>query len=87
MPIKDRVKELRRVGGLTQQGLAVKAGLSIGAVVQIEAGKITDPRASTLKALAGALGVSVDELVFDDDAPKKRKGGSRDLPEEKEAAR
>lgn len=90
MPIKDRVKELRAAAGLTQQGLAMKSGLSISAVVQIESGKIPDPRMSTLRALAKALGVGLDELAGQAEpdegqpvadppaeeppAPKKRKG-------------
>ncbi len=68
MPLKDRLRELRKAADLTQQDLANKADLSISAVVQIEAGKIPDPRISTLKALAKALGVTVDELISDDDA-------------------
>jgi transcriptional regulator with XRE-family HTH domain len=87
MPLKDRLKELRKAAGLTQQALAEKARLSISAVVHIEKGRIPDPRASTVKALAGALGVTIDELLANDDqgeppaeapppespAPKRRK--------------
>ncbi len=69
MPIKDRVKELRTAAGLTQQALATAAGLSVSAVVQIESGKIPDPRVSTLRALAKALGVGLDELAGEEDAP------------------
>ena len=69
MPIKDRLKELRAAAGLTQQALAEKARLSISAVVQIESGKIPDPRVSTMKALAVALGVGIDDLTADDEAP------------------
>ncbi len=67
MPIKDRLKELRKAAGLTQQALATKAGLSMSAVIHIEAGRIPDPRVSTMKAIARALGVSVDELLADDE--------------------
>jgi len=81
MPIKDRLKELRAAAGLTQQALAEKARLSISAVVQIESGKIPDPRVSTIKALAAALGVAIDELTAEDEppAPPKpaRKRGGR----------
>jgi transcriptional regulator with XRE-family HTH domain len=62
MPIKDRLRELRTAAGLTQQALAVKAGLSVSAVVQIENGTIPDPRISTVRALAKALGVSLSLL-------------------------
>ena len=43
--------------------LAVAAGLSVSLVTQIEQGRTGDPRLSTLRALASALGVSLDELA------------------------
>jgi transcriptional regulator with XRE-family HTH domain len=67
MPIKDRLKALRKAAELTQQALAVKAGLSISAVVQIENGSIPDPRLSTVRALAKGLGVTLDDLGAEDD--------------------
>jgi transcriptional regulator with XRE-family HTH domain len=67
MPLRDRLRELRTAAGLTQQALAMKAGLSISVVVHLEGGRIPDPRVSTVKALAGALGASVDELLTDDE--------------------
>ena len=57
-----RVKQFREEAGLTQQALAIRAGLSISAVFQIEQGSKNDPRVSTVKALADALGVAVDDL-------------------------
>ena len=63
MPIKDKLKELRERANLTQQDLAVAAGLSVSAVSQIEQGTNLDPRMNTLKALARVLGVSLDELA------------------------
>ena len=69
MPLKDRIKQLRTAADLTQQDLAVMAGLSISSVVQIERGIIPDPRMSTLRALAKALGVSMDELAAEDGSP------------------
>jgi transcriptional regulator with XRE-family HTH domain len=62
MPIGDRLKRLRKAAGMTQQALATAAGLSMSAIIHIEAGRIPDPRLSTLKALARALGVTLDEL-------------------------
>ncbi len=61
--IGQRVKQLRSGAGLTQQGLAVAAGLSVSVVSQIEQGTNEDPRLSTLVALARALGVSLDNLA------------------------
>jgi transcriptional regulator with XRE-family HTH domain len=89
MPIKDRLKQLRTAAGLTQQALAVRAGLSVSAVVQIESGKTPDPRVLTLQAIAKALSVTLDDFVVGDEPeapaadqgeteqpkkPRKRKG-------------
>jgi transcriptional regulator with XRE-family HTH domain len=74
MPLKDRVRELRKAAGLTQQALATKAGLSVSVVQHIERGAIPDPRSSTAKALARALGATVDELLSDDEAPPAGQG-------------
>jgi transcriptional regulator with XRE-family HTH domain len=62
-PIARRLKELREIAGMSQQSLAVSAGLSVSLVSQIERGSRVDPRVSTITALATALGVSLDELV------------------------
>lgn len=80
MPIKERVRELRIARGMTQQALAVAAGLSISAVVHIEAGRIPDPRLSTVKALAQALGVPVDELARNGGEAKPAQKRSRGRP-------
>jgi transcriptional regulator with XRE-family HTH domain len=83
MPIKDRIRELRTAAGLTQQGLAFQAGISDSAVVQLEAGRIPNPRVNTLRALAAALGVTVDAFLTDGpeeppadepEKPPRRKG-------------
>jgi transcriptional regulator with XRE-family HTH domain len=71
--IGKRVRELRAAAGLTQQQLAVAAGMTLSNVAQIERGKITDPRLSTLRALAAALGVPLGELAGD--SPGSKKGG------------
>lgn len=55
-----RVRELR---GYTQDALAVVAGVTRGYVASIEGGRITNPGAYTLYALAGALGVTVEALL------------------------
>jgi transcriptional regulator with XRE-family HTH domain len=79
MPIKDRLKQLRAVAGLTQQQLAVAAGLSVSAVSQIEQGTNEDPRASTLRALAKALGCKVDDLF--DNGGEPGQAGTEPAPE------
>jgi transcriptional regulator with XRE-family HTH domain len=68
-PIGMKVRLLRDSSGLTQQQLAVTANLSVSVISQIEQGKNADPRGSTLRAIARALGVTVDELLRDDEPP------------------
>jgi transcriptional regulator with XRE-family HTH domain len=58
-----RVMAARRRLGWTREALAVNSGLSWPAISQIESGRRLNPRADTLFALAGALGVSVDYLT------------------------
>jgi transcriptional regulator with XRE-family HTH domain len=81
MPSKEisdlarHVRQLREAAGMSQQALAIAAGLSISVVTQLEQGTKADPRISTVVALAKALGVSVDALVAEghSDAPAKAK--------------
>jgi transcriptional regulator with XRE-family HTH domain len=62
--VGERVKRLRKRAGMTQQELAGKAGISLSNLAQIEQGQKTDPRISTVTALAEALGVDVNQLLF-----------------------
>jgi len=52
----------RKAVGLTQAQLAEKAGVRGATISDIEQGRI-DPRLSTLRALADALGVDLDDIV------------------------
>ena len=52
----------RKVAGLTQAQLAERSGQRAATVSDIEAGKV-DPRLSTMKALAEALALDIDDLV------------------------
>jgi transcriptional regulator with XRE-family HTH domain len=78
MAFKDRLRELRVAKGLTQMQLAAAAGITLSAVTQMEIGKVTNPRLGTLKALAGVLGCTLDELAEGSGEPpparKKRRG-------------
>ena len=56
------VKAWREYLGLTQQELAKKAGMKQASIARIEAGKTT-PRKTTLKRLADAMGISVEQLL------------------------
>lgn len=61
--IGARLVAARQRLGWSREELAFRAGLSWPAVSQIESGRRTHPRPSTLAALAEALGVTVDYLV------------------------
>lgn len=71
-----RIKELREQQGLTQQGLADKAGLSRIYVQKLEAGERESPSWDALERIAQALGAT---LRIDLDVKKRRRGkGGRD---------
>ncbi len=80
--IGERIRELRTAAGMSQQALAMAAGLSMSVVSQLEQGYRDDPRISTVAAIARALGVTIDELMpkagqVEPELPKKtrkRKG-------------
>lgn len=61
--IARRARVARERLGWTREALAFHAGLSWSAIAQVEAGRRTNLRASTLAALARPLKVSIDYLV------------------------
>jgi len=63
MEIGKAIRKLRTKAKLTQQQLAQSTGLAPGHIAQIETGVIRDPGLSVVAKLAGALGVSIDQLV------------------------
>ncbi|HVX57956.1 MAG TPA: HAD-IA family hydrolase [Candidatus Saccharimonadales bacterium] len=58
-----RLQEARQKAGLTQQQLCHQANLSFSTLTKIERGAIKAPSIFTIQAIAGALGVGLDELV------------------------
>ncbi len=58
-----KVKQLRERLGLSQEKLARLADVSNNTIVNIEAGKQDNPTIDTLKKVAKALDVSVEELI------------------------
>ncbi|WP_084144021.1 BTAD domain-containing putative transcriptional regulator [Amycolatopsis taiwanensis] len=58
-----RVRRFRRSAGLTQQEAAELAGLSVGALRDIEQGRVLRPRGSTLRRLGAALELARAELA------------------------
>jgi PAS domain S-box-containing protein len=57
-----RLRELRKLRGLTQQQLADRAGISFTYVSKLETGALPPPRERTILALAMALDSEPDEL-------------------------
>lgn len=64
MTVGQNVKAIRLQRGLTQERLAVYAGLTRETIRVIEHGKHS-PSVSTLSKIARVLGVSVADLVSD----------------------
>lgn len=58
-----QLQEARQKAGLTQQQLCHQANLSFSTLTKIERGAIKAPSIFTIQAIAGALGVGLDELV------------------------
>jgi HAD superfamily hydrolase (TIGR01509 family) len=58
-----RLQQARQGAGLTQQQLCQKAGLSFSTLTKIERGAIKAPSIFTIQAIAGAINLSLDELV------------------------
>jgi len=58
-----RLQAARQAAGLTQQSLCQKAGLSYSTLAKIERGAIKSPSIFTVQTIAGAVGVSLDDLI------------------------
>jgi transcriptional regulator with XRE-family HTH domain len=68
--IGERLRERRHGLGLSLRELADRLGVSASLISQIERGR-ANPSVSTLYALVAALGVSLDDLLFDDRRPAR----------------
>jgi transcriptional regulator with XRE-family HTH domain len=61
--IADNVRKARKKAGLSQDKLAREAGVAYNTIVKIESGENKNPTIETLRNIAKALSVSVDELI------------------------
>lgn len=59
----NKIKKLRENLGLSQEKLARLAEVSNNTIVNIEAGKQQNPTIETVKKIAKALDVPVEELI------------------------
>jgi transcriptional regulator with XRE-family HTH domain len=71
--IGEQIKRLRKAAGLTQQQLASDAGLSMSAIIHMEAGRVPRPRLDTLRKLAKVLSCTLDELAGDENGGEEEK--------------
>lgn len=62
----DRVRMYRERRGMSREELARAAELTSSYIFRIEGGKVLTPSYKTMKAIAGALHVSVPELMGDE---------------------
>jgi Predicted transcriptional regulator with C-terminal CBS domains len=65
MPFAEKLSKMRKDRGFTQQEMAQKAGVGIAQLRRYEGGK-SSPTLEVIKNIARTLGVSTDELIFDE---------------------
>jgi len=61
--IGKNIKRLRQAKDLSQDRLSKAAGVSYNSIIKLETGGIINPTIETLQKIAGALNVSVDDLL------------------------
>jgi len=62
-PLGQNLKKLREKKGLSQDRLAKLADVANNTIIKIEQGENENPTLGTLKKVAKALDISVDELI------------------------
>jgi len=65
MPFAEKLSKLRSQRGLTQQEMAKLSGVGIAQMRRYEKGK-SSPTLEVIKNIARTLGISADELIFDE---------------------
>ncbi|MBN2603028.1 MAG: helix-turn-helix transcriptional regulator [Candidatus Thermoplasmatota archaeon] len=61
--IGENIKKYRQKLGISQDLLSKRANLAFHTIAKIEAGSTPNPRIETVKKIADALGVSLDDLM------------------------
>jgi transcriptional regulator with XRE-family HTH domain len=61
--LSENVKKIRKQRQLSQDKLAKLAGITLTTLVKIESGANDNPTLKTLKSLADALQVTVNDLI------------------------
>ena len=70
--ISENVRRIRKAKELSQDKLAKLAGITLTTLVKIESGANDNPTIKTLKKIADALEVTVNDLLEDESAPNSR---------------
>ena len=65
--ISCNLKALIKLHGINARKLALSSGVPAARLSDILTGKTKDPRLATVRKLAGALDVSIDDLISDED--------------------
>lgn len=66
MPFSDRLAELRKQRGLTQEALAAQIEITKTQVYRYESGA-SQPTLDVIKKIAVTLSVTTDQLIFEED--------------------
>ena len=61
--IAENLKKYRKKKGISQDKLSKLADITYNTIIKIESGATYNPRVETLKNIADALGVSIDDLM------------------------
>jgi len=61
--LAENIKRFRKQLNLSQEELARKAGITYSTLIKLESGVNKNPTVKTLRQLASALGVSLDQLL------------------------
>ena len=61
--IGKAIRKYRQEKNMSQEALARAANLSLPTIVKIESGETPNPGIETVKRIAGALGVLLDDLL------------------------
>jgi transcriptional regulator with XRE-family HTH domain len=61
--IGENIKKYRKHAGISQDQLSKKADLAFHTIAKIEAGSTPNPTIETVKKIADALGVALDDLM------------------------
>lgn len=61
--IAENMKKYRKKIGISQDKLSKMANVTYNTIIKIESGATYNPRVETMRRIANALGVRVDDLI------------------------